>query len=429
MPAKQTILSECKPETLPLKCACHGVPDKKASTRQRKKLWDLQPRFHCSVVGTCLTLGELRQLFRKANVVVDASVSDYELHSSFVNIAEESAYPSRLLHKHLDNKYKRSIQQCRKIQSSSALRQRWLDAIKKGDVAGVFWALVTHPGIKNELLDQIYGDIHMLSHLAGASTRVDMQAFTLQSQQVKNLEAQLVKMRLDKKRIVQDREKTIQTISDRLTQALASEQCLQQTEQRLLQLESGNELVKLREQLKTRSSKLRISQAQKERSENAAKEWQQLALSSEDRILRLEQRLAESQQERDALEALLTRFLSSACQDACPFENEKAEQNLDLCNRCILYVGGRSNQKSHFRSLVERYNGRFIHHDGGREDSRQHLSAILPRADAVLCPLDCISHDAVRRIKQFCNRHGKPLIMLPRGSLSAFAQGLTRVAS
>ncbi len=429
MPAKQTILSEGKPETLPLKCACYDVAAKKTSTRQRRKLWDLQPRFHCSVIGTCLTPGELRQLCRKTNVVIDATVSDYELHSSFVNIAEESAYPSRLLHKHLDNKYKRSIQQSRKIQSSSALRQHWLDAIKKGDVAGVFWALVTHPGIKNKLLDQIYGDIHMLSHLAGASTRINMQTLTLQSRQVKNLEAQLVKMRQDKKRMMQDREQTIQAMSVRLTQALASEQRLQQTEQRLIQLESSSELVKLHEQLKTLSSELNTSQVQKERNENAAKEWQQLALSSEDRNLRLEQKFVDSQQERDALEALLTRFLSGACQDACPAENGKTELNLDLCNRCILYVGGRSNQKSHFRVLVERYNGRFMHHDGGREDSRHHLSSILPRADAVLCPLDCISHDAVRRIKQFCNRHGKPLIMLPRGSLSAFAQGLTRVAS
>ncbi len=397
---------------------------------QRRKLWELQPRFHCSVIGTCLTRRELRQLCRKANVVVNLKVSDYELHRSFVNLAEESAYPSRLLHKHLDNKYKQAIQQCRKICANTELKQYWLKAVKKGDVAGALWALSTHPCIDDALLDQIYGDIHMLSHLAGASTHIDMQTYTLQCQRAENLESQLIKMRQDKKRIAQDKEQVIQSMSERLIQAQAVKRRLQQAEQQLLQFEKGSTLSELRKQLTSLSAKLDTSQTQKECAENTAKEWQQLALSSEDRNLRLEQSLAESQQERDALEALLARFLSGSCQDSCPIENGTAtELNLDLCNRCILYVGGRSNQKSHFRMLVERYNGRFIHHDGGKEDSRHYLSSVLPRADAVLCPLDCISHDAVRRIKQFCNRHGKPLIMLPRGSLSAFAQGLTRVAS
>ncbi len=428
MPKKQLTQKISTPDSQPLKCACHDKPDKKNPTLQRKKLWELQPRFHCSVVGTCLTQAELRQLCRKANVAIDPKVSDYELHCSFVNIAEQSAYPSRLLHKHLDSKYKRSIQQCRKIHSNNELKQLWLDAIKKGDIAGTFWALVTHPGSTDKLLDQIYGDIHMLSHLAGTSTRVDMQAYTLQCKRADNLETQLAKMRQDKKRIAQDREQILRTLSEHMTQTLASKRCLQQAQKRLLQFESGSELSEIRKQLSTQSSQLHTSQIQKESAENAAKEWQQLALTSEDRNLRLEQKLAESQQERNALEASLSHFLSGTCQDVCPVDKGNTRQNIDLCNLCILYVGGRSNQKSHFRMLVERYNGRFIHHDGGREDNRHHLNSILPRADAVLCPMDCVSHDAVRRIKQFCNRHSKPLIILPRGSLSAFAHGLARVS-
>jgi len=428
MPAGQPIPDENKSESMPLPCVCSDKPNKKVSTLRRKKLWNLQARFHCSVIGTCLTLNELRRLCRKANIVFETKVSDHELHSSFVNIAGESAYPSRLLQKHLDSKYKRSIQQFRRIHSENELQRLWLEAMKTGEVANAFWALVTHPSTADELLDQMYGDIHMLSHLAGASIRVDMQEFTRQGQRTKNLEAQLIKMRDNTRREIKDKEKNIQSRSERLARALASEQRLQQVEQRLVKFESGTELLEMRNKIEKLSSELNAVQLQKERAENTVKMWKQLVIPSGDLNMKLQQSLAESRHERDALETLLASFLSGTCQDACMLENDKTRQNPDLCNRCILYVGGRSSQKAHFRILVEQYNGRFIHHDGGREDSRHQLSSILPRADAVMCPLDCISHDAVHRVKQFCNRHGKPLILLPRGSLSAFAQGLVKVA-
>lgn len=74
-------------------------------------------------------------------------------------------------------------------------------------------------------------------------------------------------------------------------------------------------------------------------------------------------------------------------------------------------------------------NGRFIHHDGGREDGRQLLGTILPQADVVLCPLDCVSHDAVNRIKRFCSKHAKQLVFMQRVCLSAFARSLTQVVA
>ncbi len=429
MPAKQTALSEREIQAMPLMRAWHEKSRGKYRTLQRKKLWELQSRFHCSVIGTCLTLDELRRLCRKANIIFETPVSDHELHGAFVNIAGESTYPSRLLQKHLDSKYKRIIQQFLKIRSAGELQLLWAEAMKTGEVAGAFWALATHPCTPDEFLDQMYGDIHMLSHLAGASVRVDMQELTRQRRRAENLEAQLTKMRHDANRKLKDKDETIQTMSERLVRALAAEQRLQQAEQRLTQLESGAELLKTRNQIETLSARLTSAQARKERAEAAAKEWKQLAKRSEDRNLRLERALAEARQERDALETSLVRLLSGNYRSACAPEGEKTDPNPDLRGRCILYVGGRTGQSSHFRALVERCNGRYIHHDGGREDGRLHLGSILPRADAVLCPLDCVSHDAVRRVKRFCNRHGKPLVLLPRGSLSAFARGLAEAAA
>ena len=427
MSVKQSTLQHHKSETMQLKRAWPEKTVDKQHNRQRRKLWQLQARFHCGVIGTCLTLDELQQLCRKANIVFETAVSDYELHSAFVNIAGQSGYPSRLLQKHLDSKYKRIIQQFRKIRVVDELPLRWQEAMKTGEVAGVFWTLLTHPCTSNELLDQMYGDIHMLSHLAGASVRVDMQALTLQHRRVENLEAQLTKLQQDSRRKLKEKDKTIQTISERMKQALVSEQRLQHAEQQKVKPKHDAKLPEMRKQIETLLARLASVQMQRDRAENSADEWKQFAIRSEDRNLKLEQALAEARQERDALEASLAGFLSENCRNACP--QESANVDLDLCNRCVLYVGGRSRQHSHFRSLVEQYNGRFIHHDGGRENSPHQLGSMLPQADAVICPLDCVSHDAVRRVKQFCHRHSKKLVLLPRGSLSAFTRSLTELVS
>ena len=47
--------------------------------------------------------------------------------------------------------------------------------MKTGEVSGAFWAPVTHPCTLDEFLDQMYGDTHMLSHLAGVTARVDIR--------------------------------------------------------------------------------------------------------------------------------------------------------------------------------------------------------------------------------------------------------------
>lgn len=81
---------------------------------------------------------------------------------------------------------------------------------------------------------------------------------------------------------------------------------------------------------------------------------------------------------------------------------------LDLGGRRIAYVGGRANLIGHFRDLIEQSNGELIHHDGGVDDSTGRLGRILGQADAVLCPVDCVSHGACRLTKRFRKRGTSP---------------------
>lgn len=192
-------------------------------------------------------------------------------------------------------------------------------------------------------------------------------------------------------------------------------------------LESEPLALRLRKQVEQYAIKLIAERVRAERAEANAMQWKQLAVQSGDRHLQLEEKLSQLHAERDAIEETLERLLTPDC-NACE-EREACRDGFNLSGRCILYVGGRARQCANFRTLVERLNGHFIHHDGGLQDSRLRLKSILPRVDAVLCPLDCVSHDAAKRVKQYCKRHGKPLVFLPKSSLAAFTRGLNELAA
>lgn len=406
-------------------CVPTNFEEKRGS--RRKKLWELDHHYHCSVIGTCLTLAELRQIARKAGISTPAPLHDYELHVIFVNLAREPEPLSRLVQKHLDRKYLCALQQLTKAPSRQEMNAYWKTATATGNVAGTFWALLTHPHAPKELLDQVYGDIHMLSHLAGASIRVDMQELDRLRHRCPQLEKQLATAQSTAQQRLREQQAVSDLLEQRLAQAVNAERKLIAAEARLASLERNPLVTQLMAELGELTGQLDAAQRRATCAESAAAGWKQQAVDSTDHARDLERRLAECREERNTLEATLARWLASTARE----DNEAAvEANPpDLVGRCVLYVGGRSSQCVHFRTLVEHLNGCFIHHDGGREQASAQLWDVVQQADAVLCPLDCVSHDAVHRIKRFCRRNAKPLVLLPRASLAAFARGLSTVAA
>lgn len=102
---------------------------------------------------------------------------------------------------------------------------------------------------------------------------------------------------------------------------------------------------------------------------------------------------------------------------------------LDLCGRCILFVGGHSQHVLHLRRLVEDSNGVFAHHDGGLEQNMHRLHGLFGRADAVMFPVDCVSHSAQDTVKQLCRRWSKPYVPVRRSGLGAYLLALTELAA
>jgi hypothetical protein len=80
-----------------------------------------------------------------------------------------------------------------------------------------------------------------------------------------------------------------------------------------------------------------------------------------------------------------------------------------------------------YRHLVERTGGRFLHHDGGEEDSPAKLDSTLAAADLVICQTGCISHDAYWRVKDHCKRTGKRCVFVDTPSRAGLERALGEV--
>ena len=108
----------------------------------------------------------------------------------------------------------------------------------------------------------------------------------------------------------------------------------------------------------------------------------------------------------------------------------KSESNVPKCNlfgKCILYIGGRESNICRMCELVGKMNGRLTHHDGGREDSLAKLHGAISSADAVIFPVDCVSHSSALEAKKLCKKMLKPFVPIRSSSLSALVTGLAEI--
>ncbi len=87
-------------------------------------------------------------------------------------------------------------------------------------------------------------------------------------------------------------------------------------------------------------------------------------------------------------------------------------------------MGGITKMRPFYKEVVENAGGEFHYHDGYMKNVNAGLEAKVKRCDLVLCPVNCNSHTACRKVKQLCSRYSKPLKILSSSSLSAVTQAL-----
>jgi hypothetical protein len=392
-------------------CCEHGTPgDEVHVSGMRMKLHEMDAPLHCSVVGNCLSSGELRRLMAKHMAV--KGLSDLEVHHSAVQMAGQKGDVSKALHKALDQRHAGAIRIFATARDDAALRECWKQAWSQGEIPGAYWAVLTHKAVTPDLRQMVFGEVHMLSHLMGAANRHELQRFVALEKENVELHERLDREQLRRQEILEERDQ------------LAG-QLRQQAE------ESGRQIAQYQSELKERSAPADTSQLvalhtqRRERAEQQAQQAQEQLKLLLEQLERMQDHGRQLSEELAAAEAEL-QHLSAAEGDPDHGTDSSSAGEVLLSARRVLYVGGRPSSTPAIRDYVRRHGGEFLHHDGGLEDRKGLLDSMLPRANLVVFPVDCVDHDSVAKLKRLSERHQVPFLPLRSASLACFAATLRR---
>ena len=428
---------------------------------QRRTIWE-NADSACPIIGTCLTVPELRRLCRKCGMVVDESTTDYEAHTFLVKLAKEpGSGPAKHLQRFLDKKYHQDLRNFLRCDDEAELRRMWRQRADAGDIPGPFWALLSHPLVRQNLLREVCGEVHMLSHRVGAGNRADLSRLAGLENRLAVTAAALEKRKTILRQAVtvwKDRcQQAMGALVDERNRRQAAEReyhALHETLEHATGAAVQRERDIMCDQLLETTARLGATEA--EAGKQAAR-IEQLDIERQ----QLRQELADRDSEVAALEASLFAALGEAAaaqaahaehhthdpagpvgHDAadCPGGQPPCVQTGGVCacplgrpghgtlqGKRVLYVGGRSSLVAYYKGLAEKFGCELLHHDGGREQSCHRLWALLGSADAVVCPVDCVSHEACLLVKQACKGCLKPLVLARSSGLSSLARSLTEL--
>lgn len=399
-----------------------------ATGSRRRRLWDLPGAAHCPVVGVCLPIQALRRLVDKLNGP-RAQADDYALHCSVVADCRQRSAVAEAVQRELDRRYLLPLRRAAQAKTTEALAAWWDAAFQASDpgqdLAGAFWATLTHPRCTPVLQDCVLGHMHMLQHQAGMAARVDLD----------RLEALI-----DENAV--------------LARALGAAQARHQrlaAEQQLRSDAAQAQTMRLRAQLMARDTRVAQLQAMLDDLDPAAPgpgTRQALAAAVQDQARRIQQlerqclqARGEAEQARRLAGELAAQLQARRHMGALPVDDAGAAAEaapgpdaaddaaaLRLDNQAVLCVGGRASAVPLYRLIVERSGARFIHHDGGTQDSSARLDATLAAADLVICQTGCVSHNAYWRVKDHCKRTGKRCVFVETPSTAGLRRALGQLA-
>lgn len=96
-----------------------------------------------------------------------------------------------------------------------------------------------------------------------------------------------------------------------------------------------------------------------------------------------------------------------------------------LAGQSILFIGGRAALYPQYRSLIEMAGGHLVLFRKSAPDTmNNNLLTWLHRVNQVICPADCIRHEDFFIARAYCQRTGKPCIMLERSDMKTFAHAV-----
>ncbi|RQP22216.1 DUF2325 domain-containing protein [Piscinibacter terrae] len=385
----------------------HAEPAAPTGSR-RRRIWEFGTHAHCPIVGVCLPMAALRRLVDKV-LHGQTLADDYELHCGVIAECQKRSAIAEAVQRELDRRFMLSLRGAAQAKSTDALRQWWHDASRGKDLAGALWATLTHARCTSELEHEVLGEIHMIQHQMGMARRVDLERF---------------ESLIDENAVLSRQLGAAQQRSTRLCAEHARQMESQQAE-----------VVRLRAQLavvQTVAASLREDMAALEATVPGLTSRIELVRDNErqiEHIRTLEHGLLQSQHEANRQRRRAAELEAALAQrnDAAAVEQPTAATP-SLHDRAVLCVGGRPASVPVYRYIVEKTGGRFLHHDGGEEESPARLDATLAAADLVICQTGCISHNAYWRVKDHCKRTGKQCVFVESPSTAGLKRALRTLA-
>ena len=394
-------------------CRTKEAPDAQrdaAKTSRRRRLWELPCKYHCPLIGVCFDVAELRRMVGKA-LDYPPDTTDYVWHTIAVGVCDKRCPLSEQFNRVLDKRFALMIRRMAGCKTTQELRLAWREVCRSGtDIPAGLWAACTHPSCDRELEQEIQADIHMIQHQVGAGARMDLQA-------MKDLEAENRRLRQEaeaaRKRCEQLRaehagdvagfNRRLSALQADLSAQEASGERLRGEMQRLrTMLPDLDERVRLLARLRNTEERLLAARERETNLENEVVRLRDFAAYAEETIEAL---VREPDPDSDAAGA--AAYLPGGTH---------------LLGKCVLCVGGRSGAVNSYRTVVEQQGGRFMHHDGGREESLHRIDGALAAADIVICQVGCISHNAYWRVKEQCKRTGKPCMFVKSSGTASFGR-------
>jgi hypothetical protein len=376
--------------------------------RRRTRLWELNELFYCSIIGTCLSTGELRRVLVRQHVDDAATMTDHECHNVAVRMASHPKDGAKLLHKALDRRHQVALGQFAKARDVAAVVELWDRALKNGDIPGAYWALLTHQLASEEVLKKAFSDVHMLSHLVGAANRADIRRLRQLEDENAALAAKLERQQAQLREGFVERDNTIRKLNEALRQAAVQNSGA-------IRSQTDADTAGWVDTIAGLDRSLARETARGERLEQRLAAATRALQETEKKLRRAEDESADLKGELTSLEERVGLLLNA---------DGDATGQPDLGGMTVLYAGGRKGHVRELKGLLERFGGHLLHHDGGIDDNATLLPGFVSQSDVVVFPVDCVSHGAVGAVKRIAQLSGKRYIPLRTSSAACLVAAL-----
>ena len=373
----------------------------------RKKIWELEKTWLCSIIGTCLSMHEARKIGRKFGAKCsDPTQIDAVIHSMLVRDCAEKNQISTHVNKILEKKFEGTIRTFQKNKTSSDILQLWRVFFDRGLIPNAYWASATMRELSKEDSNKIYSDVHMLSHLVGSSNQSLIQRLVEVETHIKALENKHGWQR-------QKLEATVGQLKDKLRRSEYSVSLLQR---QLTKNKSNNKSAKKNDDCA--KTKLRII---RQRCAHLEESIESTVAKLEIRNLRLRENERHIEYLEKSLSSVEQLIVSMS-------DNSDSKIIQGFSGKSFLYVGGMPHTAGNIQKMIAKMGGTLSYHNGGSGKSEMSsLAALVANADAVFVPMDNVSHHSALEAKKQCKLFQRKFIPMKSSGIASFTHALSTI--